>query len=238
MKGLILAAGIGSRLYPLTSELPKAMVPVNGIPIIQKQIENLIENGINEIFVVVGFCAEKMENFVSKKFPNVIFIHNEEYRQTNNMYSAFLAKSHLDNCDLIMMNADVFFDSSILHSLIAFPKKDAIVTDIGRYNEESMKVTFSQGKITSISKKITENDSYGSSIDVYKFSKETSHGFFGICEEYIIQKKQRNFWSEVALNDLLKTTSFQPCPCIGRWFEIDTLEDLHEAELIFRDKAK
>ncbi len=233
MKALILAAGLGSRLAPLTDECPKSLVKVNGKQILLKQIENLRENKIDDITIISGYKADILEKFVHDRYPQIQIIYSEDFKNTNNMYSAYLASKKLKGEEFLMMNADVFFDSSVIKKLIEFKFKNAIVTDIGRYMEESMKVVEEKGRLISISKQIKPEEALGCSIDVYKFSKEGGQAFFRKCEEYIIKKKELKLWSEVALNDVLKEIEFRACPLDGRWYEIDNHEDLAEAERIF-----
>ena len=235
MKALILAAGLGTRLAPLTNEIPKSLVKVNGKPILFKQIENLLENNVTDITIISGYKGDCLFKSVKEKWPNINIIENKDYQNTNNMYSAYMGIKNIGICDMIMMNADVFFDSSVISTLLKFSCNNAIVTDIGNYNIESMKVTTKEDRIISISKEITKEDALGSSIDVYKFSSTATKAFFEKCEEYIFKNKELKKWSEVALNDILKDISFKACPLVGRWYEIDNLEDLHAAELLFKD---
>ena len=79
MKALILAAGLGSRLAPLTDNCPKSLVTVNGKPILFKQIENLYENGIVDITIISGYKGESLEKTVHNKWPNINIIHSEGY---------------------------------------------------------------------------------------------------------------------------------------------------------------
>lgn len=234
MKALILAAGFGSRLAPITDNLPKSLVPVNGKPILFKQIDNLLENGITEITIISGYKADVLERNVHEKYPDVKIIESVDYATTNNMYSAYLGIKSLGDTDFLMMNADVFFDSSVIKTLLEFPSKNAIVTDIGSYNEESMKVILRGDRLVEISKAIRKEDALGSSIDVYKFSKEAGKVFLNKCIEYIEVNKDMKKWSEVALNDILCDVKFAPCPLVGRWFEIDNHEDLAIAERLFK----
>lgn len=233
MKALILAAGLGSRLAPITDNCPKSMVPVNGKPILIKQIENLLENDIDDITIVSGYKAEVLEKAVHDLYPNIKIINSIDYAQTNNMYSAYLAKEILYGEEFLMMNADVFYDSSVITALLQCPYKNAIVTDIGRYIEESMKVVEKDGRLIEISKAIPKEFALGCSIDVYKFSSEGGKAFFDKCTEYIEVKKELKKWSEVALNDALSNVIFKACPLVGRWLEIDNHEDLSAAEQLF-----
>ena len=233
MKALILAAGLGSRLAPITNDIPKSLVKVNGTPILFKQIDNLLKNNINDITVISGYKANVLEEAIRKKYPNVKIIESVDYLTTNNMFSAYLGIKQIGMEDLLMMNADVFFDCSVITSLLKCGYDNAIVVDINKYNEESMKVVEKNGKIVSISKKIHKNDALGTSIDVYKFSSKATFAFFEKCKEYIENKNDLNKWSEVALNDILGEVEFHACPLDGRWYEIDNHDDLANAEKLF-----
>ena len=233
MKALILAAGFGSRLAPITDNLPKSLVPVNGTPILFKQIDNLHENGIFDITVVSGYKAEVLQSAVLEKYSDIKIIESVDYATTNNMYSAYIAKDAIGEGEFLMMNADVFFDASVITSLLAFGNPDAIVVDIGRYIEESMKVVEKDGFLVEISKQISPERALGCSIDVYKFSKEGGQAFFNKCKEYIEQRNELKKWSEVALNDILPEQRFKACPLVGRWLEIDNHDDLEAAKSLF-----
>lgn len=235
MRALILAAGLGTRLAPLTDDCPKSLVEVNGESILMKQIQNLKENGIEDITVVSGYKATVLEKVVLEKYPEIKIIESVDYAITNNMYSAYLAQKEILGEDFIMMNADVFFDASVITKLLNYNEKNAIVVDIGNYMEESMKVIEKDGKLIQISKTITEKEALGVSIDVYKFSVEGGKAFFDKCAEYIEEKQELKKWSEVALNDILCEIDFKACPLVGRWVEIDNHEDLAMAQRIFSE---
>ena len=237
MKALILAAGLGSRLVPITDTVPKSLVPVNGKPILFKQIENLQECGIDDVTIVSGYLSHVLEERTAKEYPWVRFVENVDYATTNNMYSAYLGIKELLGHDVIMMNADVFYDASVLHALVGSKSENAIVVDMDRYLEESMKVTYAEGRIQHISKKITEEDALGTSIDVYRFSPEGARDFFDVCKDYIETRKELCLWSEVALDGVFDRIAFQPCSLEGRWFEIDNHDDLAAAEVLFATEA-
>lgn len=233
MRALILAAGLGTRLAPLTDNCPKSLVEVNGQPIIMKQISNLHENGITDITVISGYKADVLEDRVKKEYPDIKIICSVDYATTNNMYSAYMAKDVMNGEEFLMMNADVFFDASVITELLKFEAPNAIVTDIGTYIEESMKVVEKEGRLVAISKTIAQEEALGVSIDVYKFSIEAAKAFFGKCCEYIEEKKELKMWSEVALNDILQEIEFNACPLVGRWLEIDNHDDLSAARKLF-----
>lgn len=236
---LILAAGLGTRLAPITDDRPKAMVPVNGKPILLKQIENLKQNGIVDITIVSGYKADVLEKIVHGLHPEVKVIKSPNYATTNNMYSAYLGMKAMFPDGIYktfyLMNGDVFYDASVLCALEKNASNNLIVVDVGRYMEESMKVVETNGRLVAISKQIAPEEALGCSIDVYKFGPDGGAAFFKRCCDYIIEKKELTKWSEVALNDALTDVAFHACPIDGRWVEIDNFEDLANAEALFAE---
>lgn len=237
MKAVILAAGIGSRLRPLTNEIPKCMVEVNGTKIIEKQIKNLLKNNINDILVIVGYKQEKIRKYLQENFSFVKIIENKKYLETNNMYSMSLAKEFINNESFIFMNADVFFEKKIITELLEDKREDLIVCDNGKYLEESMKIVinYKEKNIEKISKQIVEKEAYGTTIDIYKLSKKSTIKFFNIIENYIKEKKEINMWTEVAIQELLKEEKFYSKDTKFKWVEIDNFDDLRQAEELFKE---
>ena len=238
-KALILAAGLGTRLAPITNDRPKSLVPVNGKPILIKQLENLKANGIVDITIISGYKANVLEVAVHEKYPEIKIVESVDYATTNNMYSAYLGiKAMFPDGDIkpfYMMNADVFFDASVITTLEQMSAPNLVVVDMGRYIDESMKVIEKNGRLVAISKQITPEEALGCSIDVYKFGVDGGKAFYNRCCEYIEVKKELKKWSEVALNDAFSDAVFQACPLKGRWFEIDNHEDLAAAEALFAE---
>lgn len=238
-KALILAAGFGTRLAPITNVMPKSLVLVNGKPILLKQIENLKQNGVVDITIVSGYKADVLEKVIHEKCPEIKIVESVDYAITNNMYSAYLGiKSMFPDGNIrpfYMMNADVFYDASVIAALEKDERHNLIVVDIGRYIEESMKVVEKEGRLVAISKQITSDEALGCSIDVYKFGVDGGTAFFNRCCENIEEKKELGMWSEVALNEAFSDVVFQACPLKGRWVEIDNHEDLAAAEELFAE---
>ena len=95
-RAIILAAGFGTRLLPLTEVTPKPLIDVNGKIIIERMIEALKENGIDEINIVVGYKKEKFE-YLKDKYSNIRFIENQYYSTSNNISSIYVARELLKN---------------------------------------------------------------------------------------------------------------------------------------------
>ena len=99
MKAIILAAGLGTRLRPMTENTPKALVQVNQKPLIEYQIEFLKEKGINDIIIIVGYLKEQFDYLKEKYGVRLVF--NDKYADYNNFYSLYLVKEELANSYVI-----------------------------------------------------------------------------------------------------------------------------------------
>lgn len=236
-KALILAAGLGTRLAPITNDRPKSLVEVNGKPILLKQIENLKHIGVVDVTVVSGYKADILEKVVHDRYPEIKIVESVDYVNTNNMYSAYIGiKAMFPDGDIksfYMMNADVFFDASVIAALESDERRNLVAVDMGRYLEESMKVVEKGGRLVAISKQISRRNALGCSIDLYKFGADGGKAFFHHCTEYIEKRREITMWSEVALNEAFGDAAFYACPLDGRWVEIDNYEDLAAAEALF-----
>ena len=125
MNAIILAAGLGSRLKPLTKEVPKPLVKVNGLSLIERQIYLLKEAGICEIIIVIGYMSDKFK-FLEKKY-NVKLIYNNKYKEYNNIYILYLAQDYLNNT--YILEGDVYltknlFIENLKHSTYFAVKKE------------------------------------------------------------------------------------------------------------------
>lgn len=234
MKAVLLAAGLGTRLRPITNGVPKCMVPVNGMPIIEKQILNLVENGVKDIYVVAGYKREVLKAFLNEKYPFVHVIENEVYDTTNNMFSLYMTMEFVRGAEFLLMNSDVFHDANIESGLINSKETNMVACEYGRYIEESMKITVENGVIQHISKQITPEEAYATSIDVYKIGVEAGNILFDMCIDIIEKQGNCNSWTEVALDQIFSKIEFNPYIIEGRWFEIDNHDDLTAAEELFK----
>jgi len=239
MELVILSAGIGKRLRPLTDKKPKCLIEVLGKPILEHQLELFLDNNqIDQIIIIIGYKADLIKKYIkSRKNSNrkIKLLVNQIYDKTNNMYSLYLAEDYLKN-SFLLLNGDVILQKEIVDGLIDFPFKDAIAVDVGKYNEESMKVTQNTGYLTDISKVIDKKNALGCSIDFYKFSEEGKNQLFNKINEYVNEKKEKNLWTEVAIQELLRKNELKMKAYDIKnmnWIEIDNLKDLQSARKIF-----
>src|SRR3990167_540385 len=124
MKAIILAAGMGTRLGKYTENLPKCMLEYNGKPLIEQQVETLQKAGINDIFIVRGYNADKIQ------IPNVKYYHNPDYATTNMVETLFCAEKELDsNDDVLVCYADILYEPKILQKVMESKAEVGVTVD-------------------------------------------------------------------------------------------------------------
>lgn len=236
--GVILAAGIGSRLRPLTNFKPKCLVRPAGKPILQYQLDAYVEAGIKEVFIVVGYEKEAVIDYCKHiKNLNIHIIDNIDYENNNNMYSLYLARHHLKDKDFILHNADIAIEPSVIKHLCESPEPNLIAVDCKTFNEEGMKASVdSQGYVNNVWKTISEKDAYGCSLEFYKFSKDAGNTLLDRITHIIEKEGNEKEWTEVAMRQLFdeQKLPLKPLDCSGlTWYEVDNSEDLAVADRLF-----
>lgn len=243
MIGVILAAGVGSRLRPMTNDKPKCLVTTAGKPILQYQLDTYKEAGVNKLIIVTGYEGEAIKEYLKyNKDFDITIVNNDIYEDSNNMYSLYLTKDLVKGSRFILNNADLSVDSSLVAKMIEDERDDLVAVDVGLFNEESMKVSINESsKVSDISKMIDKADSVGCSIDFYKFSEVSSNTIFDEMEEIIEKNGNLKDWTEVAMQRLFnkQMMSFEVFDIKGLdWVEIDNYDDLALSDEIFAQKKK
>ena len=241
MKALVLAAGIGSRLRPITLDRPKCGVTVGGTPILAHQLRAYADAGITDVTVVAGYLADHTRSLCraaeEEHDISVAVIENEVYANTDNLYSFHLAREALAGEPFVLSNGDVVFDPAVLSRLVDADAEDAIACDTSLHSDEAMKVTLDdRGRIDAISKEFGEADAHACSIDVYRFSADTSARLFEHAGHLLDAEERYTGWTELAIDRLLgdRISAVEPVDIAGaRWVEIDDFDDLAEADRRF-----
>jgi len=230
-KAVILAAGLGTRLRPLTEKTPKCLLKINHQTILEHQMENLTECGINEVTIVIGHKADKVKEFCEKNGWNVNFIYNKDYLSSNNLFSLWLARDTFDG-GFITLNSDVVFDAEILRNMLRFEADICIAVDKKVCIEEDMKVKMKDGEVTEINKSMRPEEAYGEFIGIAKFSDKGAKQLVSV-----LKKIPADVRKNVNLGFGIQKLIDNGCKVLGvnaqRRFcaDIDFIEDLMDARV-------
>ncbi len=248
MQALILAAGMGKRLKKYTLNNTKCMVEVNGKKLIDRTITNLISSNIHKIIIVIGYEGQKLKNYLEKKYKNVefLFIENQKYSETNNIYSLYLAKDELEKEDTILLESDIIFEQKILERLIKSENKNiALVAKYEQWMDGTVVTLDEEENINDFFEKQEFNydntKKYYKTANIYKLSKEFSKEYYNHFLEAYIKVFDKNDYYESVLkvvnrfeNSTLKALDISDC----KWYEIDDSQDLDIASVIFAEKKE
>ena len=243
MQAIILAAGMGKRLKELTSEATKCMVKVNGVAMIDRMMGHLDKLGLSRIVVVVGYEGKKLMDYIDALGVStpIVYVDNNVYNKTNNIYSLYLAKDYLVQEDTILLESDLVFEEAVLHRLINHPYPSLVLVDKFESWMDGTVVTLDeQDNIQSFVAKrefdFNRIDEYYKTVNIYKFSKEFSELYYVPFLEIYCKALGTNEYYE----QVLKVITFLEDPHIKavklegeKWYEIDDVQDLDIAETIF-----
>jgi len=233
MKAILLAAGASKRLQPITKHLPKCLIKIGDMTILDYQLNAVLSAGIKDIVIVVGYLKEKIIDFVNenyKSFNTVRFIENPEYSTTNTIYSLYLTKDEFVNEDFIYFNADVLLHKDIVLKLVDHSGSNVLAVDYKKCGEEEVKFTTKDGRIIKLGKYISTNEAEGEFIGVAKFGKNIAKDFIQTLA-YYSNKGDKNLFFEKAVEDILDKDHFYPLDVSDiPNIEIDFPEDLKEAK--------
>jgi len=237
MKAVILAAGTGSRLLPLTADKPKALLDIGETSLVEYHLEKLNNNGFHnkEVYLIGGYRIEAFD-FLKQKGVNVI--ENPKYGEFNNIYSFYLLKDAV-NEDFLLLNCDVLFHERILVDILNSRHKNVLAIDnVKNLSTEEMKVIIKNNKITKISKDINPEAAQGEYIGIAKFSTKDAQLLFTTIEQ-LMDRGCVNLWYEDAINSAISKISVYPSYTDGLpWIEIDTLTGYEDAKTIYTELAR
>ena len=247
MIGVILSAGMGTRLMPLTKDIPKPLLEVNGMTLLERMMKNLMNENIKEFIVIVGYNKEKAIDLAPKleeKYSiNINILENEKYDVTNTSVSTYIASKYIEENqedDFILINGDNVVDPKIITRIAERENTSLIVDNFKELNEESFKLiienetfnedkTIANGSIKEIGKWIDIDSSTGEFIGVSKVSKKDLSKFNEILEDLMEDDKQNYY--DFAYKTLSKITPIDYVLTNGlKWTEIDDHNDWNQAQ--------
>jgi len=251
LKAIILAAGMGTRLEPLSEKIPKCMVKLFNQSLIERQVQIIRNCGINDIIVVTGYKNEVIN------ISNVNYIKNEDFASTNMNESLFCALKELD-CSVLVLYSDIVFEQKIISKMLEKMEGIKLAVDLNwkkRYENRSMhplseaeNVLIENGKIIQIQKNIYEsgpNQQIGEFLAIMVIGKEfvklLLKKFTDLKRNYSGTFYQASSLSTAYITDMLQEIinseiEINPVFTEGKWCEIDTVEDLEIARKLFKEK--
>jgi L-glutamine-phosphate cytidylyltransferase len=230
MKGIILAAGAGSRLNGSGGNGPKCLVELGGIPLIERQLRLLRRCGIDDLVVVVGSQAERVRQ--ACRF-GVQFIENTRFAQTNSLYSLWLARPVLKE-GFVVMNCDVLLHPQLLVDLLTARHDDALLIAYRdeaepAFGDEEMKVRVRCGRVVEISKEMDPAEADGENLGVVKFGPSGARVLIELMDRLVAEGRLRD-WAPRAFQEFARR---RPLHVVGTrglpWIEIDFPEDYRRA---------
>lgn len=234
MKAIILAAGIASRLRPLTDSTPKCLLKVGKKNLLQRTVDALLKNGINEFVVVTGYLNSQIEDFLRNSYNNCrfTFIYNDKYKSTNNIYSLWLSKEAVMNEDVLLLDSDILFDSRIITKLLDSDAPNALALNNHPLGEEEIKVVVDdEGQIIEINKTCNPKSAIGESIGIEKMSVSYQIALFKELDKMILEEGLDNVFYEKAFERIIaQGHTFNIVDATSLFsMELDTVADFENA---------
>ena len=240
-RAIILAAGTGLRLKPLTDHAPKCLTEINKTPILIQALQNLIVSGIKECTIVTGHFSESISNDIGNTFKGLLirYIYNRYFAETNDMYSLWLAREVLQK-GCVLLEGDIFFRAETLKKTLSEIGGDSCYIG-GRYNgkkDEILISTDSNKLIQSI--RVLRGISGEKGKDKYMSSgmlviQESLGKYFSKWLTEFVEKKRVDVLFDDVLSTNIKAAELYISEIQhNEWVEIDTRNDVKRAEIIFR----
>jgi len=240
MKAVVLSAGQGKRLLPLTEENPKCLLAVRGDePILGWQLAALARGGIDRAVVVIGFGAERVEAWLAANpVPGIACetLFNPFYRTTDNLISCWLARGVMSE-DFVLLNGDTIFEDAVLARVLDAPPAP-ITLAIDRkldYDADDMKVSIDpRGRLLAVDKWIARPMIGGESIGLISFRGSGPKQFSSALEDAVRQPEAMRQWYLSVLHQIAQTSAVETVSVRGLWWrEIDSPADLDGARSEF-----
>ena len=192
-RAIVMAAGIGKRMQPVTLETPKPLIKVNGIRMIDSVIQGLNNNNIFEIYIVVGYMKEKFYS-LEEEYPGVKVIENPFYNTCNNISSLYMARDHIEDT-LILDGDQIIYNDSILQSEFERSSYNCVWTDT---DTDEWLLTVENGVVKSCSRSGGKGG-----WQLYSISRWTAQDGRKLKKhlelEFELKKNQQIYWDDIAL---------------------------------------
>lgn len=235
MKAVILAAGMGTRLRPITETLPKAFLPIDGKPLIWYSLDNLMRSGITDVLIVTGFLHDRFHDEIGDSFKdylNIEYAHNPRYTETGSMYSLSQSKKIIDE-DIILLESDLLYEQRAIERLLEYDFPDTmLVAPLSGSGDEVYITADGERHLTNLGKDIPEKDqAIGELVGITKLSYSYLEKVWEYAERDYEHGEENYHYEEVIVR---VAQNEGPLQCMKlpelAWIEIDKAEDLQRAK--------
>jgi len=229
MKALILNSGVARRLKPLTDNLPKCLLEINGKSILQRQIELLLSVGVKKYIITTGPLQDKIIDHVKEKFQDpeldVVYINSPKFETTNYIYSMWLARNELNDDDILLLHGDLVFEKSVVQKIVTQKVSSAIVDRVAKLPEKDFKGEIQNGKIIKIGIDVFGKDA-SFLLPLYYWTREDFHLWMDEIGTFV-KKGITSCYAENAFNEISETIDLHPLDIDNEFImEIDNFDDL------------
>ncbi len=238
MKAVILAAGRGTRMPEFTDRIPKALVPVKGIPVLERILDSLEHVNVKDVLITTGHFARQIEEFVrsKKKYENlrVTYSFNPQYADTNYIYSMWNAKEELKDDDILLFHGDMVYDQHILNGIAASATSTVCIREGGKLPEKDFKGRVRDGRVIEIGVDVWGDDVHAC-MPVYKWLASDMKLWMEEIGK-LVQAGDVTCYAEKAFNAISDKIILAPYRYTmdDVCMEVDTLEDVKLAEGLLR----
>ena len=234
MRAIILSAGQGSRLHPLTENLPKCLLPVQSAePVLGVQLRALEACGIEHATVLVGFGADQVDDYLEQHCPPGIEVEtrfNPFYAVSDNLATCWIAQD-LMRGDFVLLNGDTLFEPRVLGRLLASPDAPLtlVVNEKNQYDADDMKVSVSAGQLLSVGKTLDLDTVTGESIGLVRFAASGAKIFTDELNRALRDPDALGRWYLSIIDGLTEQVHIGALSVTGLWWaEVDFPEDLRD----------
>ncbi len=238
---VILVAGLGSRLKPLTHEVPKCLTEINGKPILKNTLELLSKKGFKRAVIVIGFLGERVREAIGKKFNemDIIYLENPTFMETNSMYSAWLAREYIEKGTLLI-EGDTIFEEEILERVLK-TDKDKSFWIVDKFTEQfdgCMSTADENNRIIKVEivkEKLKEyKNNFFKSTGILKITSEFGKEFSNWLNDDVKAGNVNIYYDLVLAKHIHEKPLYVYNISDLKWFEIDNFQDVRKAENIFQ----
>ncbi len=242
MKAVILSAGQGKRLLPLTSDRPKCLLPLADRTVLEWQLDVLAANGVGQVTVVTGYGADRVEKLLAGRegknpAQQVTTLYNRDYATSDNLVSCWQAREEMQG-DFLLINGDTIFEKAALARLLAADHRPVTVTISKKavYDADDMKVKLDGERLVRIGKDLPLAEVDGESIGMILFRGRGAEWFRAEVARALENEAARRRWYLSVIDAMAASDDVWTCSIAGlAWQEIDYPADLESAVQLVRN---